>query len=106
MEVDPKDQRQSAAAQYAFVNIVIKGDTVKLCLDPIRIKFAREADFHDLSWEGDHIFEGRWEKGGIYVTGPGNIRIKKFYSKNGCRYAVGEGILPDGCPENYALVRP
>ena len=106
IEVDPKDQRQSSAAEYAFVNIVVKGDDVKLCLDPLRIKFGREADYRDLSRQADSIYKGRWENGGIYVTGPGNIRIKKFYTLKGRQYAIGEGILPDGCQENFALVRP
>lgn len=106
IEIDPNDKRQEAAVEYAFVNIAVRNGAVKLCLDPIRIKFAREGDFRDLSRQHDSIFKGRWENGGIYVTGPGNIRIRKFYSRNGRQYAVGEGILPDGCQENYALVRP
>lgn len=106
VEVDPQDQRQSAAVQYAFVNIAVQGDEIKFNLNPLRIKFAREASFHDLSRQADSIYRGRWENGGIYVTGPGNIRIKKFYSHNGRQYAIGEGLLPDGCLENYALVRP
>ncbi|MBQ7569264.1 hypothetical protein IJT17_10755 [bacterium] len=106
IEVDPNDKFQSAAAEYALINIVMQGNSVKLCLDPLRIKFAREGEYRDMSRDRDSIYKGKWENGGIYVVGPGNIRIKKFYRKDGHQYAIGEGMLPDGCPLNFALVRP
>ncbi len=106
IEHDPLDKCQEAAAKYALINIVIKGDDVKLCLDPLRIKFAREADFRDLTKYGDEIFTGKWKNGTIYVVGPGNIHLTKFYSLNGHQFALGSGVLPDGRQENYALVRP
>lgn len=54
----------------------------------------------------DTVFYGKWEKGGLWASGPGTIRLTRFYEWGVKQYAVGTVDIPDGVPAVMALVRP
>lgn len=54
----------------------------------------------------DTVFYGKWEKGGLWASGPGTIRLTG--STNGRASSTPSALvdIPDGVPAVMALVRP
>lgn len=54
----------------------------------------------------DSSFTGVWSDGRLDVLGSGSITLTDFYYLDGCEYAIGTMLWPDGTPLFVALVRP
>ena len=103
---DPNNEYDAGAME--FLNIALAGtaDSLSLTLDWYQIFWANEGESFDETDMEDGVFNGKWEKGGLWVSGAGTIRLTQFYELHGKQYAVGTMDTPDGTPALVALVRP
>ena len=103
---DPNNEYDAGAME--FLNVALTGTTESLTLnlDWYQIFWANEGESFDETDMKDSVFRGKWEKGGLWASGAGTIRLTQFYELNEKQYAVGTMDTPDGIPALVALVRP
>ena len=102
----PNNEYEARAME--FLNIALAGslESLRLTLDWYQLFWANEGDSFDETDMEDSVFLGKGEKGGLWASGVGTIRLTQFYEQNGKQYAVGKMDTPDGIPALLALVRP
>ena len=103
---DPRNQHDSNAIE--MLNVVISGteESVRIVADWFLFHDFMADSTTNIEDHEDSIFDGKWEEGGFWASGPGTIRLKDFYEIDGTQYAVGTVDTPDGIPAFIALVRP
>lgn len=102
---DPKNEFAENALEILYVNISGDADSARLT--------ARWYLYHNMNENkrinqedmDDAVYEGKWENGGMWASGPGTIRLTNFYKLNNTQYAIGTIDTVDGIPAFIALVR-
>jgi hypothetical protein len=103
---DPDNEYDSSAMEFLNVALAGTAESLSLTLDWYLIFWANAGESFDETDMEDSVFNGKWENGGLWASGPGTIRLTQFYELNGKQYAVGTIDTPDGIPALVALVRP
>ena len=103
---DPNNEYDAGAMEFLNVALAGEAESLSLTLDWYQIFWANEGESFDETDMEDSVFLGKWEKGGLWASGVGTIRLTQFYEQNGKQYAVGKMDTPDGIPALLALVRP
>ncbi len=103
---DPDNIAGENAMEFLNVNMSGIEGNLTLILDWYLIFISSEESGFDESDMEDSVFDGKWEDGGLWASGPGTIRLTDFYELNNKQYAVGTMDTPDGIPAFIALVRP
>lgn len=103
---DPNNEYDAGAMEFLNVALAGTAESLSLTLDWYQIFWANEGESFDETDMEDSVFLGKWEKGGLWASGAGTIRLAQFYELNGNQYAVGTMDTPDGTPALVALVRP
>jgi hypothetical protein len=103
---DPDNTHNSSGMEFLNVAIAGTADNLSLTLDWYQVFWADAGESIDETDMEDSVFNGKWENGGLWASGPGTIRLTQFYEQNGKQYAVGKIDTPDGIPAYIALVRP
>ena len=90
-----------------LTNVEISGtpETASLVIDWYMLFPDGEEPYDTATWD-DTSFSGQYNAEGLYVTGPGNIYISRFYLYEGSQYAFGSLISPDGTVADFVLMRP
>lgn len=102
---DPNNEMESYAMEFLNINLTGTKEGVSLLLDWYMIFWGDGQGFDETDME-DSVFTGRWDETGLWASGPGTIRLNKFYSINNRQYAIGTMDTPDGTPAFIAMVRP
>ncbi|MGI6616220.1 MAG: hypothetical protein ACOX30_09470 [Dethiobacteria bacterium] len=103
---DPEDDYGENAADLLNVTIAGAADEVTLTADWYIMIVTDEGGVFDETDMEDTVFKGKWEKGGLWASGPGTIHLTEFYELEDRQYAIGTVDIPDGVPAVMALVRP
>lgn len=103
---DPNDEFDSNAMEFLNINLEGTEEYVSLTLDWYQMYLINEGESIDETSMEDSVFNGKWENGGLWASGPGTIRLTHFYKQNQKQYIVGTIDTPDGIPALIALVRP
>ena len=103
---DPEDDYGENAADLLNVTIAGAADEVTLTADWYIMIVTDEGGVFDETDMEDTVFKGKWEKGGLWASGPGTIHLTEFYELGDRQYAIGTVDIPDGVPAVMALVRP
>lgn len=103
---DPENEHGENAMEFLNVNIAGKLDNLSLTLDWYLMFIAGAGESFDETDMEDSVFRGKWEADGLWASGPGTIRLTKFYELNNNQYAIGTMDTPDGIPAYIAMVRP
>lgn len=103
---DPNNEYDAGAMEFLNVALAGTAESLSLTLDWYQIFWANEGESFDETDMEDSVFRGKWEKGGLWASSVGTIRLAQFYELNGNQYAVGTMDTPDGTPALVALVRP
>ena len=103
---DPNDEFDSNAMEFLNINLEGTEEYVSLTLDWYQMYLINEGESIDETSMEDSVFNGKWENGGLWASGPGTIRLTHFYKQNQKQYIVGTIDTPDGMPALIALVRP
>jgi hypothetical protein len=103
---DPDNITGDNAMEFLNANIEGTENNLSLTLDWYLMFIAGEGSGFDETDMEDSVFNGKWENGGLWASGPGTIYLTKFYELDNKQYAVGTIDTPDGIPAFIALVRP
>lgn len=103
---DPNNEYDAGAMEFLNIDLAGADGIVSLTFDWYQIFWANEGESLDETEMEDSVYNGKWEKGGLWASGAGTTHLTQFYELQGKQYAVGTMDTPDGTPAFVALVRP
>ncbi len=103
---DPEGMWGPSGMSFSNTDISGNEEELTLTVDWYMTFWSQEGQSVDESNQDDAAFNGKWENDGLWASGPGTIRITRFYEWNEKQYAIGTMDSPDGIPANVALIRP